>query len=75
MSETPEPETVKQEPRKLADDTKPKRRRVIKPIEAVLIIGFIVIVLALLKILIGDVATKHEVNQGTLLSNTAVSAM
>jgi hypothetical protein len=77
MSEIPEqePETTKNAPRKLAADTKPKRRRVIKPFEVVLIIGFFIIVFVLLKVLIGDIALKHEVSQGTTLSDKAVSAM
>lgn len=75
MNETAEQETTKQEPRKLVDDTKPKRRRVIKPIEVVFIVGFVVIVVVLLKVLIGDIALKQEVNQGTTLANKAVGAM
>lgn len=68
-----EPEN-KTEVRKLSDD-KPKRRRVIKPIEVVFIAAFIIIVGVLLHVLIGDIHDSHEISQGTALSDKAVSAM
>ena len=58
-----------------AKASKRKRHQIIKPFELVLIVAFVVIVVVLLKILTGNLATQHEVSQGTALSNEVVNAM
>lgn len=52
-----------------------KHRKFVKPGEVVLIVAFVIIVVVLLKVLIGDLALKHEVTQATAVSDKAVAAM